>query len=193
MAESTLPSLPVGSLSHGRGEDAAGERKLIRAAQGGSEEALEALFRRHWREAHRAAYAIVRDPAAAEDIAQEAFLAAIRALGRFDRRRSFRPWLHRIVVNRAIDFSRARALRREVGEEAAAAVGVEDVGGLDGSLVAALAELDPERRAVIVLRYLLEYTPGEIGRMLELPRGTVNSRIRRGLDQLAGTLGEGER
>ena len=47
----------------------------------------------------------------AEDIAQEAFLAAVRALDRFDRRRPFGPWLHRIVVNRAIDWSRARALR----------------------------------------------------------------------------------
>jgi RNA polymerase sigma-70 factor (ECF subfamily) len=177
----------------GPGGDARSERKLIRAAQDGSEEALEALFRRHWRDAHRAAYLIVRDRQAAEDIAQEAFLAAIRALGRFDRRRPFRPWLHRIVVNRAIDFSRARALRREVGEEAGAAIGVEDAPQLDDSLIAALAELEPERRAVIVLRYLLDYTPGEIGRMLELPRGTVNSRIRRGLDHLAETLGEGER
>jgi RNA polymerase sigma-70 factor (ECF subfamily) len=193
MAESTLPSLAAGTVSRGGGADAAGERRLIRAAQGGSEAALEALFRRHWREAHRAAYAIVRDSGAAEDIAQEAFLAAIRALGRFDRRRPFRPWLHRIVVNRAIDFSRARALRREVGEEAGAAVGIEDAHGLDGALLAALAGLDPERRAAIVLRYLLDYTPGEIGRMLELPRGTVNSRIRRGLDQLAAALGEGER
>ena len=193
MAESTLPSLGAGTARGERGADAGDDRRLIRAAQDGSEAALETLFRRHWREAHRAAYAIVRDRQAAEDIAQEAFLAAIRALGRFDRRRPFRPWLHRIVVNRAIDFARSRALRREVGEEAGAAVGVEDARGLDDGLTAALAELEPERRAVIVLRYLLDYTPGEIGRMLELPRGTVNSRIRRGLDQLADALGEGER
>ena len=55
------------------------------------------------------------DAAAAEDIAQEGFLSALRALDRFDRRRPFGPWLHRIVVNRAIDWSRARALRHEVG------------------------------------------------------------------------------
>src|SRR5207253_1221360 len=58
---------------------------------------------------------------------------------------------------------------------------------------AAAARLSPEHRAVIVLRYLLEYTPGEIAELLELPRGTVNSRLRRGLDQLGGRLEEGDR
>ena len=52
----------------------------------------------------------------------------------------------------------------------------------------ALAALPPEQRAVIVLRHLLEYTPGEIATMLCLPRGTVNSRLRRGLDVLAERL-----
>ena len=66
------------------------------------------LFRRHWPMANRAAYLVVRDAGAAEDIAQEAFLSAVRSLDRFDRRRPFGPWLHRIVVNRAIDWSRAR-------------------------------------------------------------------------------------
>jgi RNA polymerase sigma-70 factor (ECF subfamily) len=170
-------------------EPPGGDATLVRAAQRGSEEAVEMLFRRHWRHAHRAAFLIVRDADAAEDIAQEAFLAAIRALDRFDRRRPFRPWLHRIVVNRAIDHARARALRREVGEEAlAAAAAVDAAAGIDPDLSTALAGLDPEQRAVVVLRYLLEYTPGEIARMLELPRGTVNSRLRRGLDHLAESL-----
>ena len=91
----------------------------MRAAQGGSSEALEALFKLHWPAAFRSAYYIVHDAAAAEDIAQEAFLAAVRALDRFDGRRPFAPWINRIVVNRAIDFARARTLRREVGAELA--------------------------------------------------------------------------
>jgi RNA polymerase sigma-70 factor (ECF subfamily) len=170
------------------------ERALIREAQGGSEEALAELFRRHWPLAHRAAYLVVRDAAAAEDIAQEAFLSAIRAMSRFDRRRPFRPWLHRIVVNRAIDWGRARSLRGELVDSDAVAGTADDgaleTGAIGGDLQAALSELSPEHRAVIVLRYLLEYTPGEIARMLELPRGTVNSRLRRGLDRLAAELGE---
>ena len=53
----------------------------------------------------------------------------------------------------------------------------------------ALAALGPEQRAVVVLRHLLGYTPGEVARLLDLPRGTVNSRLRRGLDALAADLG----
>src|SRR6266498_3379813 len=98
----------------GSGRD---ERAWIRGAQRGSVSDLEALFRHHWPRAYRAAYLVVHDSAAAEDIAQESFLAAVRALDRFDRRRPFGPWLHRIVVNRAIDWARSRALRRETGAD----------------------------------------------------------------------------
>jgi RNA polymerase sigma-70 factor, ECF subfamily len=157
---------------------------------------FEALFKANWPQAYRAAYFVVHDTAAAEDIAQEAFIAAARSLDRFDWRRPFAPWLHRIVVNRAIDWARARSLRKEIGGDALQsvdrAVDLEQPGTDNpfGELREALAELTPEQRAVIVLRYLLEYTPGEISRMLELPRGTVNSRLRRGLDQMRATLEE---
>ncbi len=171
---------------------ARGDRALLRDARSGSEQALETLFRRHWPRAHRTAYLIVHDSAAAEDIAQEAFLAAIRALDRFDWRRPFEPWLHRIVVNRAIDWTRARSLRREVAglpPDAPAAPDPRQDFESD-QIVAALSALSPEHRTVVVLRYLLEYTPGEIASLLELPRGTVNSRLRRGLDQLRTRLPE---
>src|SRR5213596_804207 len=157
------------------------ERAWIRGAQEGSTSAMEALFRHHWPRAYRAAYLVVHDAAAAEDIAQEAFLSAVRTLDRFDRRRPFGPWLHRIVVNRAIDWARARALRPEAeAVDAPAPQRAEH----DEELLRELDRLSPEHRAVIVLRYLLEYTPGEIADLLELPRGTVNSRLRRGLDRL---------
>jgi RNA polymerase sigma-70 factor, ECF subfamily len=174
----------------GAGRD---ERAWVRGAQDGSASDFEALFRAHWPRAYRAAYLVVHDAAGAEDVAQEAFLAAVRALDRFDSARPFGPWLHRIVVNRAIDWTRARALRREVGAgEAIDDVPAEGRGDpatpLPDDVVAALAALSPDHRAVVVLRYVLEYTPGEIARMLELPRGTVNSRLRRALDALQGSL-----
>ncbi len=169
-----------------------GDAPLVRGAQAGSVAEFEALFRAHWPRAYRAAYLVVHDGAAAEDIAQEAFLAAIRSLHRFDRRRPFGPWLHRIVVNCSIDWARARALRREPSSAPEAADRSVDgaESRLSDDVVAALAELPPEQRGVVVLRYLLDYTPGEIARLLELPRGTVNSRLRRGLDALAERLRE---
>jgi RNA polymerase sigma-70 factor (ECF subfamily) len=113
-----------------------------------------------------------------------------RRSGRPCRGGPFGPWLHRIVVNRAIDWARARALRAEVGDGQLAAVAEDDrpSDAFSPPVVAALSELSPDRRAVIVLRRLLEYTPGEIAELLELPRGTVNSRLRRGLDDLADRL-----
>jgi RNA polymerase sigma-70 factor (ECF subfamily) len=101
--------------------------------------------------------------------------------------------LNRIVVNRAIDWARARSLRSETAanpEVDSPTSGQPDLPELSSAVysddtVAALRTLSPEQRALIVLRYLLEYTPGEIADVLELPRGTVNSRLRRGLDRLA--------
>jgi RNA polymerase sigma-70 factor, ECF subfamily len=180
------------------------DRKLLVAARRGDEAAQEELFRRHWRPMYRAAYLIVQDAGGAEDVAQEAFLAAIRVLDRFDLRRPLGPWLHRITVNRAIDLVRARDLRREVSGEALDEIALTEAGGLSedppraqvapftDQTAAALGELPVEQRAVVVMRYLLDHTPGEIARALELPRGTVNSRLRRGLDRLAAEL-EGER
>jgi RNA polymerase sigma-70 factor (ECF subfamily) len=177
-----------------RGWRAAHEPAVVRAAQRGDAEAFAELFRRHWPRAHRAAWLVVHDPAAAEDVAQEAFVSAVRALDRFDRRRPFAPWLHRIVVNRAIDFARARELRREVGADAVGEVAAgarDDVAAAPSAgVLAALAALPPEQRAVIVLRHLLDFSPGEIARALGLPRGTVNSRLRRGLDGLQDALRE---
>ena len=160
------------------------ERAWVRGAQAGSTSDLEALFRAYWPRAFRAAYLVVHDAAAAEDIAQESFLAAIRSLDGFDRRRPFGPWLHRIVVNRSIDWSRARTLRAESGLEDVHSA-PDAAAPLDRRVIGALAALPPEQRAVVVLRYLLDYTPGEIADLLELPRGTVNSRLRRGLDALS--------
>ena len=188
-----VPLRSVSAASPSKALERRRERRWIKAAQGGSEQALEHLYRRHWPWAHRAAYLVVHDAAAAEDIAQEAFLAAIRSLDRFDRRRPFGPWLNRIVVNRAIDWARARSLRSETGADPAiegSIAGQPDPSDPSAAVysdevVGALRTLSPEQRALIVLRYLLEYTPGEIAQALGLPRGTVNSRLRRGLDRLA--------
>ncbi len=175
---------PSASLARGQ------ERRLLRGAQRGSAEDFDALFAAHWPRAYRTAWLVVHDAAAAEDIAQEAFIAALRALDSFDRRRPFGPWLSRIVVNRAIDWARARRLQA-VPAESVAPAAPEPLGWSE-EIVVALRSLPVDQRAVVVLRHGLGYTPGEIARMLDLPRGTVNSRLRRALDRLE-TLLEGER
>jgi len=199
VSETVAAALPLAAGERDRAR-AAGDRTLVAAARRGDQLALEQLFRRHWPRAYRVALLVTRDHGAAEDVAQEAFVTAVRRLDRFDRRRPFAPWLTRIVTNRAIDWTRARGVRREVGAavvpEPAASAPADDAppGALACSeqLLRALAVLTPEQRAVVVLRHLLDCTPGEIARALELPRGTVNSRLRRGLDLLAREL-EGER
>jgi RNA polymerase sigma-70 factor, ECF subfamily len=163
------------------------ERVLVQSAQQGDPGAIEELYRRHWRQAYRAAYLVTHDAHAAEDIAQEAFLQAIRVLDRFDRGRRFAPWLHRIVTNRALDWARAHALRRPAPSEREP-VAPARRSDLSDDLAEAIGRLAPDQRAVIVLRYLLEHTPGEIAEMLDLPRGTVNSRLRRALDELAAAV-----
>jgi RNA polymerase sigma-70 factor (ECF subfamily) len=189
-----LPVATSGSAPRSTSRRLRSDRSLIRGAVAGSEADLELLFRRHWQRAYRTAFLIVHDHAAAEDVAQEAFVAAIRHLDRFDRRRRFAPWLGAIVANRAIDWLRARSSRREIEGHGSELIRPPDppVDQYSDELLAALGTLSPEHRAVVVMRYVLEYTPGEIARALELPRGTVNSRLRRGLDALESRLREAE-
>jgi RNA polymerase sigma-70 factor (ECF subfamily) len=118
-------------------------------------------------------------------------LAAVRAIGRFDRRRPFGPWLHRIAVNRSLDLLRERGRRAEVAparEQPAA--GLPDH-ALGGDLADALGALDAETRAIVVLRHLLDYSSKEIGALLDLPPATVRTRLRRALERLRADL-EGE-
>ena len=94
------------------------------------------------------------------------------------------------MTNRAIDWTRSRAARHEVDHEPGEleAGAAASAAGYSEEVLGALASLSPEHRAVVVLRYVLDYTPGEIALLLDLPRGTVNSRLRRALDELAGEV-----
>ena len=165
----------------------AGERRELREAARGSPEATEAVVRRYWPIAYRTAYLIVHDPGEAEEVAQEALLSALGAMRRFDRRRHFHPWLHRIVVNKALDSLRTNRGRPEALElgSVAAPKGPEPV---PSELGAALLELDPTDRAIVVLRHLFEYRAGEIGEMVDLSATAVRTRLQRALDRLRTTL-----
>ncbi len=159
----------------------------MRRARRGDRDAAADLFRRYWRDAWRAAYAITGRRALADDVAADGFERAFAALDRFDDRRPFGPWLHRIVANRALDLLRLE--RRLSGDEPP---DIPDLapehGAGDRSLLAEVAGLPLERRIVVVLRYGVGMTPKEIAGALDLPVGTVNSRLARALEQLRGAL-----
>ena len=159
--------------------------ELVAAARGGSREAAAELFERHWPGAWRAAFAITGRRAMADDVAQDAFERAFAALSRFDRRRPFAPWLHRIVVNRSLDLLRSE--RRLVGAEVVEGEWHDTESG-DRALLDAVASLPLQRRVVVVLRYGLGFAPSAIASILGVPEGTVNSRLARALEQLRAEL-----
>lgn len=163
------------------------DRDLVRAARRGDNDAASTLFRRHWTTAWRAAFAITGRRALADDVAADAFERAFAALDRFDERRPFQPWLHRIVANRALDLLRAE--RRLSDDEPSEPVDLQpDHYTGDRELLAAVAELALERRVVVILRFGVGMTPKEIAAALELPVGTVNSRLARSLEQLRNSF-----
>jgi len=164
---------------------------LVSAAAKGDRNAAGELFSRHWPGAWRLAWGVTGRRELADDVAQDAFERAFAALTRFDRTRPFAPWLHRIVVNRALDLLRRE--RRLVGLERPELIeeATRDVAAEDRALLDAIASLSEQRRIVIMLRFGLGYPPGEIAELLELPVGTVHSRLARGLADLRA--GERER
>ena len=163
------------------------DRDLVWRARRGDRDAAAALFRRYWRDAWRAAYAITGRASLADDVAADGFERAFAALARFDERRPFGPWLHRIVANRALDLLRAeRRLSDEELPDLPDHVPVQPAG--DRGLLVAVAELSVERRMVVVLRYGVGMTPKQIAEALDVPVGTVNSRLARALEQLRESL-----
>src|SRR5262249_39159219 len=160
---------------------------LLEAIRAGSRAAWGELFARHADAAWRTAFAIVHDHAHAEDVVQDAFVRAIRAAERFDRSRPFRPWLLRIVTNRAVDVLRHERFATPGEIDASGLLG-GDEGDDPPGVREAILRLDPDRRAVVVLRYWLELSPVEIADRLDVPVGTVGSRLTRALHELAGYL-----
>ena len=163
---------------------AASERVLVRRARAGSRDAAAELSSRHWPGAWRAALLLTGRREMADDIAQDAFERAFAALGRFDDARPFAPWLHRIVTNRALDLLRQerRLVSAERLPEPSAAW--RDLDSERRELLEAVQSLNLQRRTVVVLRYGLAYTPAEIAEMLDVPVGTVHSRLARALEDL---------
>jgi len=163
------------------------DERLVARARLGSRGAAAELFERHWRDAWRVAYAITRRRESADDVAQDAFVSALTSLAGFNGKSSFRTWLNRIVVNRALNLKRDESrMRFSVSEPKRAWGG--DESEQDPELESALRALGDDRRVPLVLRYWLDCSPTEIAHLLELPLGTVHSRLARGLADLRAHL-----
>lgn len=160
---------------------------LIALAQRGSLDAVAELFERYWPVAWQAAFAITGNRARADDAAQDAVQRAFAALESFELGRPFAPWVRRIAVNRALDELR-RDRRLAALEEAPAKLTPSAERGDLGAVTAAVAALPTDKRLVVVLRFWLDFTLDEIADALEIPFGTVASRLSRALETLRTEL-----
>lgn len=170
------------------------DQLLVARVLAGDQNAFTELVRRYQEVAFRTAYVILADADAAADAAQEAFIKAFRSLPGFDPKRSFKPWLLRIVVNEALNLKKATRRRRELalrlGE---AAVPGDAAPSPEAAVLArerlraladALLELSADDRAVVALRYFQNLGEAEMAEVLGCPRGTVKSRLHRALGRL---------
>ena len=176
------------------------DRALVAAAQGGDRGALNQLFRRHYDRVFAVCRRITGNEADAADASQEAMIAMVRALPRFDGRSSFGTWAYRIATNASLDELRRRRRRPVVAgrdhdddhgtheiADPDAGLHIEQLG--DRQLIdAALAILPEDFRIPVVLRDVGDLDYAEIAEVLGVPVGTVKSRIARGRGMLATTI-----
>jgi RNA polymerase sigma-70 factor (ECF subfamily) len=179
--------------------------RLATAAAGGSAEAFRRIVERHQDSVYRLVVRMVRDPALAEDIAQETFLKAYRALPGYDPRWKLSSWLLKIAHNATIDHLRRQRLDTtplELGPEAETGSPIERLAddsvvdaerqlrgrALARDLQAALATLDPAYRELLLLRFQEGMAYQEIAEVTGLPLGTVKVRLHRGRKRLADLL-----
>ncbi len=165
----------------------------------GEQDAWETLVREHQEPVFRLAFLILGDAHAAEDVAQEAFMRAFRALDRFDIQRPLRPWLLRIAGNLAKNWRRSlgrywSALARYWQEEPLNPFSTSDVETAQYKrerselTLQAVKQLSERDQHIIYLRYFLELSVDETAATLGVAPGTVKSRLHRALDRLRGVV-----
>jgi RNA polymerase sigma factor (sigma-70 family) len=170
------------------------ETDLIGRAKRGDTHAYEELVYAHQGIAFRTAYVIAGNAADAEEAAQDGFVKAWRALGRFREGAPFRPWLLQIVANEARNRRRSAgrrahlALRAATEEPSGGAAPSPEASLLSAetreTLLAAVNELPEDQRTVIALRFFVGLSEQEVADALKVPTGTVKSRSARALERL---------
>jgi RNA polymerase sigma-70 factor, ECF subfamily len=166
--------------------DTTAEWELIRRCMGGSATAFEPIVRAHEPRALATAVALLGDADEAADAVQDAFVKAYRSLAQLDDGRPFGPWFRRIVRNLCLDRLRSPALRRTEWDaaESEPALRSEPAGlealeraELSGAVREALSRLSPEHREILVLKEMEEMRYAAIAEAMNIPPGTVASRL----------------
>jgi RNA polymerase sigma-70 factor (ECF subfamily) len=156
------------------------DEALVRRAKAGDREAFGGLVDRFQAPVYRVVRGILSDPADAEDVAQEAFLRAYESLPKFRGESGFFTWLYRIAVNEALRARKRRSFARIEAVPEAEAPRPEtpdEDGPSPAALERLLGKLSDEFRAIVVLRDLEGLSYQEIAETLEIPMGTVESRL----------------
>jgi RNA polymerase sigma-70 factor (ECF subfamily) len=178
----TLAPIPVPSDT--ASDDATStDEVLVGRAQAGDRDAMETLLRRHYDRIHGVCRRMTGNDADAADAAQNALIAVARGLPRFDVRSLFSTWAYRIAVNSSIDELRRRSRWPSASVEEATPLEPGDETDQSAERIdvdAALRQLPSSFRSAVVLRDMCGLDYLEIGEILQLPPGTVRSRIARG-------------
>ena len=159
------------------------DQQAIKNLKNGNIEGLEFLVRRYQQKAIRVAFLITQDQPLAEDVVQDSFLRIYQNIARFDLSRPVEPYLMRIVTNAALNAIKKskRLLSLESApdqvesllSQAASVESEVEYIQLKQKIMAALARLEPRRRAALILRYYLEMSEKEMAVALDIPAGTV--------------------
>lgn len=191
-----------GPMDQNLDETAVADRVLILRLQKGDLEALGLLFDRHRLMVYRTALGITGDPEAAADLLQEVFLRMHRFCRRIDAERPIQPWLYRATANLTYTWlkrqNRGQRYITELGvlltrERRPTPQAIAERHEQWQIVQNALAALPPSQRVVVVLHYLNDLSLQELSEILEVPVGTVKSRLhygRLGLRKLLGLTGE---
>ncbi len=166
---------------------------LVRRAQRGDQKSVDALLRQHYDTVRAVCHRIIINSDDADDATQMALIAIVRALPSFDGRSKFSTWIYRIATNAALDEVR-RIRRRAIPHDDATFSSLASQDGTQAvdaqmDVSAALNNVPEEFRVVLVLRHIADLEYDEIAVILDIPVGTVRSRLSRGRSQLSMLLG----
>jgi RNA polymerase sigma-70 factor, ECF subfamily len=165
------------------------ERALLSAARQGDRGAFGSLVREYQRRAYAAAYSLVGNRDDALELSQDAFVRAFKAMDRFELDRPFYPWLYRIIKNTCFNHLKKKKRRGESSLDSMMEKGYDarDAGpgprqaaaqsGLQSCIREAMDALSKEHQEILRLRHFLEFSYAEIAEQLNVPQGTVMSRL----------------